>query len=144
LNTSLAVGQSTSFGFCAKRDQKPATYQCNDGVDNDGDGLVDLADPGCQDIDDNDETNGSSAKAEAEVKIVDDWGTGYCADVTIKNNSNEDIDWQVTLDVSGSIKSLWGALYERKGDQLTLEGKDWNNIVPAGSTLTSIGFCVDL
>ena len=72
MNTSLAVGQSTSFGFCAKRDQKPATYQCNDGVDNDGDGLVDLADPGCQDIDDNDETNGSSAKAEAEVKIVDD------------------------------------------------------------------------
>jgi|GEM_PF-949707 len=142
-NSELAVGQSTSFGFCAKRDQKPATYQCNDGVDNDGDGLVDLADPGCENAEDNDESNAFSAKATAEVKIVDDWGTGYCADVSIKNNSNEDIDWQVTLDVAGSIKSLWGALYEREGDQLTLEGKDWNNIIPAGSNLTSIGFCVD-
>jgi cellulase/cellobiase CelA1 len=109
----------------------------------DGDGLVDLLDPGCQNIDDNDETNGSSAKAEAEVKIVDDWGTGYCADVIIKNNSNKDIDWQVTLDVEGNLKSLWGALYEKNGIQLTLEGKDWNNIVAAGSSLSSIGFCVD-
>ncbi|MCP4576373.1 MAG: hypothetical protein GY846_08835 [Deltaproteobacteria bacterium] len=79
----------------------------------------------------------------AEVKIADDWGTGYCADVTIKNNGTEDVDWKVTLNVEGDIRSLWGALYERNSDQLTLEGKDWNNIVPAGSALTSIGFCVD-
>jgi len=142
-NSELAVGQSTSFGFCANRDQPPATYQCSDGVDNDGDGLIDLADPGCANAEDNDESNGSSAGATAEVKIVDDWGTGYCADVTIKNNSSENIDWKVTLEVFGTIKSLWGALYERKGDQLILEGKDWNNIVPAGSSVSSIGCCVD-
>jgi hypothetical protein len=29
--------------------------QCNDGVDNDGDGLVDLADPRCSDPSDDDE-----------------------------------------------------------------------------------------
>ena len=86
---------------------------------------------------------GLRAAVKAETKIVDDWGTGYCADVAIKNNSTEDVDWKVTLEVEGDLRSLWGALYERNGDQLTLEGKDWNNTVPAGSTLTSIGFCVD-
>ena len=142
-NSELAAGRSTSFGFCAKRDQKPPTYQCNDGIDNDGDGLVDLNDPGCADAEDNDETNGSSADVVAEVKITDDWNTGYCSDVTIKNSSTKDIDWKVTLEIKGNLRSLWGAFYVKDGDQLTLEGKDWNNIVPAGSRLSSIGFCVD-
>jgi len=123
--------------------EPPPTTQCSDGIDNDGDGLVDLQDPGCASAEDNDETNGPAAEVMAEVKIADDWGTGYCADVTIKNDSTEDVDWNVTLDVAGGIKSLWGALYEREGDRLTLEGKDWNNIVPAGGSLSSIGFCVD-
>ncbi|MCP4577622.1 MAG: cellulase family glycosylhydrolase [Deltaproteobacteria bacterium] len=142
-NSEIAVGESTSFGFCVNREQPTVTYQCNDGIDNDGDGLVDLQDPGCAGDEDNDETNGTSTDVMAEVKVADDWGTGYCSDVTIKNNSAEDIDWKVTLDVEGNIKSLWGALYEKNGDQLTLEGKDWNNIVAAGGSLSSIGFCVD-
>ena len=142
-NSELAPGADTTFGFCVKRDQPSVTYQCSDGIDNDGDGLVDLQDPGCTNAEDNDEINGSSAEVKAETKIVDDWGTGYCADVTIKNNGTEDIDWKVTLKVEGDLKSLWGALYERNGNQLTLEGKEWNNIVAAGSTLSSIGFCVD-
>ena len=215
-NSELAAGASTSFGFCAKRDQKPAVYQCNDGIDNDGDGLVDLKDPGCANAEDNDEyneppqtttqcsdgvdndgdglvdlidpgcanaedndetdnptqtiqcndgvdndgdglidladpdcenaldNNESWEKVSAIVRIADDWGTGYCADVSIKNNTAaEDIDWKVTFKVDGTLKSLWGALYEKNGDQLTVEGKDWNNIVAAGSSLSSIGFCVD-
>ena len=31
--------------------------QCSDGIDNDNDGLIDMADPGCQNPQDNDETN---------------------------------------------------------------------------------------
>ena len=33
------------------------TTQCNDGIDNDGYGLIDMNDPGCTDPSDNDETN---------------------------------------------------------------------------------------
>jgi hypothetical protein len=33
------------------------TYQCNDGIDNDGDGRIDMNDPGCTSIYDNDEYN---------------------------------------------------------------------------------------
>lgn len=35
----------------------PPPPQCVDGIDNDGDGLVDSADPGCSSLTDNDETN---------------------------------------------------------------------------------------
>lgn len=36
---------------------KPAPKECNDGLDNDGDGAIDLADAGCDNKRDNDETN---------------------------------------------------------------------------------------
>jgi hypothetical protein len=36
---------------------KPAPKECNDGIDNDGDGDIDLADAGCDNKRDNDETN---------------------------------------------------------------------------------------
>ena len=35
----------------------PSVAICNDGLDNDGDGLIDLNDPGCADVNDNDETD---------------------------------------------------------------------------------------
>jgi len=35
----------------------PPVYQCGDGEDNDGDGLVDMNDPGCENADDDDEYN---------------------------------------------------------------------------------------
>jgi len=34
--------------------------QCNDGIDNDNDGLIDMADPGCSSPQDNDESNGTN------------------------------------------------------------------------------------
>jgi hypothetical protein len=37
-----------------------ATYQCNDNIDNDGDGRIDLADSGCSSSTDNDETNAAA------------------------------------------------------------------------------------
>ena len=38
----------------------PPPAQCADGLDNDGDGLVDLSDPGCSSSTDNDETNAAA------------------------------------------------------------------------------------
>ncbi len=35
----------------------PVLAQCEDGIDNDGDGLIDLADPGCENSSDNDESD---------------------------------------------------------------------------------------
>ena len=142
-NSELEVGRSTSFGFCAIRNQPPATYACSDGIDNDGDGRVDMADPGCESPQDDDESDSVSGQVTVAVNVSDDWGTGYCARVTLFNSTAADVDWRVTLNVAGNIRSIWGALYEKNGDELTLEGKEWNNRVPAGGELTSIGFCAD-
>lgn len=58
----IASGWSTQGSVIVRYDvsntQPPPTYQCSDGVDNDGDGLIDYPnDPGCSSSTDNDEYN---------------------------------------------------------------------------------------
>lgn len=46
------------WGSCSDDPLPPPpqpVYECNDGIDNDGDGLIDLSDPGCNSATDNDE-----------------------------------------------------------------------------------------
>jgi hypothetical protein len=72
-NTDLGGKDCTDFGFtggtlnckadCSGFDTSDCTSsgtpQCSDGIDNDGDSLIDFpADPGCTDANDNDETTG--------------------------------------------------------------------------------------
>jgi hypothetical protein len=51
--------------------EKECPTQCNDGIDNDGDGRIDMADIGCSNVTDNDETNPRPliAKKTAKKKI---------------------------------------------------------------------------
>lgn len=48
--------QTTSDGTFTTQAPAP-TYQCNDGLDNDGDALIDMGDPGCSSPTDDDETD---------------------------------------------------------------------------------------
>jgi hypothetical protein len=58
LATLLALGLTACGGSSKSDDPAPRTAQCADGIDNDGDNLVDHpADPGCTSPDDNDETS---------------------------------------------------------------------------------------
>jgi len=153
-NNVVNPGQSAGFGFCADRGATPTpppptptptnppTFACSDGVDNDGDGLIDFPiDPGCDNANDTDEFNEpSGGDVSANVTINDDWGTGYCAVVTVSNNSSSAEDWVVSFPIEGSIRNMWSATYEQNGDTVTAEGVSWNNIVQAGST-QSFGFC---
>jgi hypothetical protein len=50
-----AEAEIPGSGFAAVEINLPLPAQCGDGVDNDGDGLVDLHDPGCQDVADTSE-----------------------------------------------------------------------------------------
>lgn len=59
----------------------PPTAQCADGLDNDTDGLVDMADPGCTSASDNDETNSGGGGG----------GTAQCAD-GVDNDSDGLVD----------------------------------------------------
>jgi len=46
----------------------PALAQCEDGVDNDSDGLTDLADPGCSDVSDDNESDDPSQSSTTQSK----------------------------------------------------------------------------
>lgn len=50
----------TTDGDCSQTPPPPPTPQCSDGIDNDNDGLIDTADPGCSGSSDNDETNAAA------------------------------------------------------------------------------------
>ncbi|MCX6707558.1 MAG: tandem-95 repeat protein [Candidatus Woesearchaeota archaeon] len=53
----------------------PVVYQCNDHKDNDGDGLVDMADPGCTSLKDNSEYNAPPNTAPALSALPDQYLT---------------------------------------------------------------------
>ncbi|MGB3363556.1 MAG: cellulose binding domain-containing protein, partial [Thermodesulfobacteriota bacterium] len=115
---------------------------CSDGFDNDSDGLTDYpSDPGCDNENDNDEFNETGEDdLEVDVDINDDWGRGYCAVVTVLNNTSSAEDWVVSFPIEGNLRNMWSASYEQNGNTVTAEGVTWNNIVQPGSD-RSFGFC---
>ena len=141
-NRTLEKNASTTFGFCAERDDV-VSHSCSDGRDNDRDGLIDYPnDPGCESVQDDDESNQDSPGEgiETEIIITTDWITGYCADVAITNMGNRPADWSSQFEIEGIISSLWNARHSQNGYSVAVEGLDWNNVLLAGQT-TNIGFC---
>lgn len=62
-------------------------------------------------------------------KNTSDWGSGYCADVTLTNPNSIAIDWKVTFTIEGVIYNIWNATYQQTGNQVTAEGVAWNNLI---------------
>jgi len=120
------------------------SYQCSDGQDNDGDGLVDLADPGCTTADDDSEQDPTGPGGiQVDLLTQSDWGTGYCATLVIRNTSATAIDWTATVPIEGHTTTTWNAIVGEHDGVLDLEGLSWNNLVPAGGSIDSVGFCAE-
>lgn len=115
---------------------------CADGADNDQDGFIDYPDdPGCTDADDGNEFNPAPpVELPAQLSVTADWGSGYCADVAVANNSGDSVEWQTHFTVQGSIGSFWNAVYSQSGDQVRVTGADWNKILASGAS-ANFGFC---
>lgn len=75
------VPAEDSYGFTI---QGPAP-QCSDGIDNDGDGLIDMADPGCSSPLDNDETNVAPVNNPPVVNLMNP-PNGTTITVTVPDN----------------------------------------------------------
>jgi endoglucanase len=135
----------TAAGDTDEFDPPPAA--CADGLDNDGDGLADFpADPGCTEAGDADEYNAPpppvGTNLPAKVAVTSDWGTGYCADVSIANGTAQAVDWITGFTVQGTINNLWNAAYTQAGDQVTATGLAWNKVLAPGAS-AGFGFCAD-
>jgi len=77
-----------------------------------------------------------------DVNINDDWGTGYCAEVTVTNNAQSASDWTVAFPVDGAVREMWNATYTQNEDEVTAEGVSWNNVVNPGQSV-GFGFCAE-
>ncbi|WP_394553887.1 cellulose binding domain-containing protein [Agromyces sp. MMS24-JH15] len=76
----------------------------------------------------------------AVTTSVDDWGSGYNANLTVTNLGDEPIDgWALSFDLGGGQKagSSWGADVSQTGRTVTATGAGWNAVIPAGG---SVGF----
>jgi cellulase/cellobiase CelA1 len=81
-----------------------------------------------------------------EVYVIEDanWGSGYCNTVSITNLSTADITWEITLEVSGNISSLWSAQeISNDGNNIVFAGVSWNETLVSGAS-TSFGFCAEM
>lgn len=86
------------------------------------------------------------------LRITNSWPTGgphgkggYCGDVIVTNNTGAAVDWKVTFSLpeAGTIYDSWNGIWSQAGSRITVEGVAWNNILPAGQSTHSVGFCVN-
>jgi len=83
---------------------------------------------------------------EVEVYVREDsnWGAGYCNTVTVTNMSSDVLDWEITLEVPGTINNCWNAVNTDLGDgTVHFVGAGWNSTInPAESA--EFGFCAEI
>ncbi|HEU4852801.1 MAG TPA: glycosyl hydrolase family 18 protein [Telluria sp.] len=80
----------------------------------------------------------------ATYAISNDWGSGYCANVTVTNSGKTSAtDWSVAMTVQGTISSLWNGKYTQSASTVTLSGPDWSRNLAAGAQYKDIGFCAN-
>jgi endoglucanase len=74
------------------------------------------------------------------LQISSDWGTGYCANVTVTNTGATRIVWATDIAVQGTIGQQWSATGSAANGTVRFVGVAWNRELPPGGS-TQFGFC---
>lgn len=76
-----------------------------------------------------------------QFRKINDWGTGFTAEVIIRNTTDSAIkDWQLSFSMPATIDSIWNATaVGRDGDVHRLVARSYNNVLAPGQTVT-LGF----
>jgi chitin-binding protein len=72
--------------------------------------------------------------------IETDWGSGYCAKVTVTNRSKRTRAWKATMRMPDQIESIWNVVSDRAGTRMRVRGEAFNRVLRPGAS-TSFGFC---
>lgn len=114
------------------------TYQCNDGIDNDSDGLIDYpADPGCSSSTDNDEYN----SGQSQQCVIDSF---YASPTQVSPGGNTTLYWNTTgcttLTIDGISypidgSGVFGPLYQSRSYQLQASGYGYS---PTSSVVVTV------
>jgi len=80
-----------------------------------------------------------AAGVAVSFKLVNDWGSGFTADMTIKNNTNTAVrGWTLEFDFDRDITGIWNAvIVSRVGNHYVIKNASWNADILPGQ---SIGF----
>lgn len=85
----------------------------------------------------------SDASVSATVEVSNDWGTGYCAVLVLENTGGSVAEIDISVNVEGTIGSLWGGSWSQSGSVLKLQGLAWNSTLEPAEIDNSIGFCAN-
>ena len=85
-------------------------------------------------------TNDDIAAPSSAVTFTkrDDWGSGFVADMTIKNTGTTPMsNWTLEFDLAADITNIWGAeIVSRVGNRYVIRAASWNNTIPPGGSIT--------
>ena len=86
------------------------------------------------------------------VDLFDDWGSGACGEGVVINNGSDSSQWEVNVDLPGSVTSYWSSEISHmpnSGDEGSdishswrVTGVEWNKTLEPGTSAT-FGFCID-
>ncbi|BFM05220.1 cellulase family glycosylhydrolase [Halioxenophilus aromaticivorans] len=95
---------------------------------------------GNEEVDDDLPATDKEAESAVQRDITNDWGSGYCADVTVSNPSSAPLIWSIELPVDGVVDNAWNTTWSQNGSLLLASGVDWNAELAAGEQ-TQFGYC---
>jgi len=80
--------------------------------------------------------------ASSNVSITKDWGSGFCANVSVSTTSISKEKWDISFEPQGIITTLWNAEYNQDTTTLTTSavGVSWNSYVSSTKN-ASFGYC---
>ena len=126
------VGAAATRNYSVSISTPPPAAACADTLDNDGDELVDLNDPGCDDAADNDETDSTTPPTDTDGDGVADTSDN-CPNVA--NLDQADSDGDGVGDACETVEPPQGAIFAGAGDIADVGDAD----VTTGNILEGLG-----
>ncbi len=84
----------------------------------------------------------SSKGIKLRRKVDTDWGTGYCATITVTNRSKKTRAWKASMRMPHRITGLWNAKHRVRGKRMRVRGESYNRTLARGAS-TTFGFCAE-
>jgi endoglucanase len=80
----------------------------------------------------------STSSLKATTTVVDDWGSGFTANVAVKNTGTTAVDtWTLQLKSPVTISNIWNAeIVSHSGDSYVLHNASWNRTIAPGQEVT--------
>ena len=86
----------------------------------------------------------TSGTTSATIALSNDWGSGFCANVTVSNaGATATTSWTVVINLNQSaVSNVWSASQTTSGSTMTATPMPYNGTINSGASV-SFGFCAN-